>query len=177
MSEFAMYLLAGAIGGTLAAVFGHISWLACVGGGLLIASLLFAVFTVGHWRENAKRIRSRLSTRERGLANVTEINSSAYAYFKEYKDLGAMYAFQVEPRTLYVMVGQDYYPTNRFPCLHFELITVQTVLFSIRPLSPKIPPTFEFDDKITRELCSIEDGTILEGDLAEVIQLIRARVA
>lgn len=108
---------------------------------------------------------------------ITEINATAYASFQEFEDLGALYVFQVESDKLFVLRGQDYCETPRFPSLRFEIVNIPSALFVVRSLGPKANPSIEFDDKTMLGFGAIDDQIVLNGKVSDVLRVLRENLA
>jgi hypothetical protein len=73
------------------------------------------------WKRIGERRRLRSALR-RDTAKVYEVHASAYVDFEEFSDEGALYAFQIDGHRIAFIQGQDFYASNRFPCLDFSLV-------------------------------------------------------
>ena len=87
-----------------------------------------------------------------------------------------MYAFDLGDDKLFVVRGQEYYETDAFPCLDFELVRVPMAFFAIRTFGPKASPVIEYPESAMRELSRVEDGTVVHGTAANALASLRSAV-
>jgi hypothetical protein len=86
-----------------------------------------AVYTWASGRiEDLRRLRKYEGALARNEADVVHIRADEMVEIKEYEDLGACYAFQVEPDKIVFVSGQDFYASRRFPNTDFSLVTIQS---------------------------------------------------
>jgi len=177
LREYGQFFVASVVGGSIFGFFANYPWYFGTLGGVIFSAILFPIVKFERGREfslQVKRLRQALTL---DRAYITEVSATGYASFQEFEDLGAFFVFQVEPDKLFVLRGQDYYETQRFPCLNFEIVSIPNALFVVRPLSQKIGPDLEFDDKTMLTVCSIDDQFILNGTISDVLQVLRANLA
>lgn len=174
--EYGQFFVASVIGGTIFGFFANYPW--CYGTlwGVMFSTILFPIAIFERRRGISIRIQRLRQALALDRAYITEVRATGYASFREFEDLGAFFVFQVEPDKLFVLRGQDYYETPRFPCLNFEIVSIPNALFVVRPRSQKIGPDLEFDDKTMLTVCSIDDQVILNGTIPNVLQVLRANL-
>jgi hypothetical protein len=54
--------------------------------------------------------------------DVLNIQSDRFYQLEELHDLGEYYLFEINPKKLILLGGQEFYPTESFPNAHFEII-------------------------------------------------------
>lgn len=176
--EFLKFLIAGLIvGGVVYGLFGKYPWHYGLMAGGAFVCLLFPITTFSQYTKHKKRLIALENAKAHGRASIRYVEATAYASFREFEDLGVLFVFQIGKNKLFVLRGQEYYGSNRFPCLNFEMVTIQDVHFKIDPKSQKVKPIVEFDDKTMRDVCSVKDQSILEGELSNVLEILRANQA
>ncbi|MFM2052319.1 MAG: hypothetical protein RL456_356 [Pseudomonadota bacterium] len=87
-----------------------------------------------------------------------------------------MYAFEITEDRLFVVRGQDYYKTETFPSLDFELIHVPRAFSRIRTFSAKAMPVVRYSESAMRELSQIEDGALVRGTATNALESLRSAV-
>ena len=101
-----------------------------------------SVWVAHDFRRDMRYLRSQAEMIEsacrRNEADVVDVQSTEYISFEEYEDEGACYAFALEEGGVLVLLGQQYYPSSRFPSLDFSIVT---------PLDEKDRPVDEFIEK------------------------------
>ncbi len=105
--------------------------------------------------------------------HVTEIKALRFVEFEEYEDLGVIYGFEIEPGRIFILNGQDYYGTIRFPCLHFEIIDIPGVLYTIRPKSSKEPPYRLVPRDIMKELKFYKDRVVVNSNIEDIEEKLK----
>jgi hypothetical protein len=136
-------------------------------------------------RRDARAHESQLQHMSRGLesalrrnaADVYDLRARSFAEVEEFEDEGACYAFELDGNRLVFVIGQQFYPSARFPSLDFSLVYVlderdQTIDMLMNKRGPKAAParripasikdTFELPEHL-----EVRTGTIdgLEGVL------------
>lgn len=101
-------------------------------------------------------------------ASVTVISASRIIEFKEYEDLGVIYCFEIERERFFVLNGQEYYETPRFPCLKFEIVNIKGILYTVRPKSPKHTPDRYVSEIVSRDLQFYENEVIVDGRFEDI---------
>ena len=145
-------------------------------GAFLIAVVLLAILHFERWRSTVKIKRQLQEVLSSGTAQVVRVSSSAYAEFSELADLGPLYAFEVGDNQLFVVRGQEYYETEVFPSLHFELVHVPKAFSVIHTFGPKASPVIKYPETATRDLSHIEDGAVVQGTAANALASLRSAV-
>lgn len=105
---------------------------------------------------------------------VTRIESSRIIELKEFEDLGVTYCFEIEPNKFFILSGQDYYETQRFPCLNFEIIEIEKLLYTIRPKSIKLLPDRVIPECISKEIKFYETEVIVDGTFENIEDSLKA---
>src|SRR5262245_47684724 len=83
-------------------------------------------------RRDARVHESQLQEMSRGLesalrrnaADVYDVCAKSFAELEEFEDEGACYAFELDGGRLMFVIGQQFYPSARFPSLDFSLVYV-----------------------------------------------------
>jgi hypothetical protein len=143
---------------------------------LVIAACLLAILQFERWRSTGTSKRQLQEVLRVGTAQVVRVRSSAYAEFSELADLGPMYAFEVADNRLFVVRGQEYYETEVFPSLDFELVHVPRAFSVIHTFSPKASPVIKYPESAMRDLSPVEDGTVVHGTAADALASLRSAV-
>ena len=177
LKEYGRFLVASIVGGTIFGLFANYPWYFGTLGGVIFSAILFPIAILDRRRRLSIRIQRLRQALALDRAYITEVSATAYASFREFEDLGAFFVFQVESDKLFVLRGQEYYETAKFPCLNFEIVSIPDALFVVRPLSQKVAPDLEFDDTTMLTVCSIDDQVILNGKIPDVLQVLRASLA
>lgn len=138
-----------------------------------------------YWRE-VRATRGWLAVLSDGVrgghVRVTRCTSSGVVGLQEVEDEGAAYFFEVEPRRLYFVSGQEFYPTSRFPNDDFEIIegfdaAGKPLLFEIRCHGSRIQPIRTIPSATKLELLERsgypQDGDVIEGALDEIEDVLR----
>ncbi len=99
---------------------------------------------------------------------VREIEAEKLIEFQEFEDFGVMYCFEVEPNKFFVLNGQDYYETPRFPCLSFEIVEIEGMLYTIRPKSKKHKPDRSLPETVARDLGFYQNEVVIEGTFENI---------
>jgi hypothetical protein len=174
--EALQLLSAGAAVGIGYSLFTHTSLLNSTVGALVIAVGILAILQFEKWRSTAKSKRQLNRVLQSGTAHVVRVRSSAYAEFCELADLGPVYAFEVGDNKLFVVRGQEYYETEVFPCLDFELVNVAGAFSVIHTFGPKAAPVVKYPVTAMRDLPPIEDGAVVQGTAANAFASLRSAV-
>ena len=146
-------------------------------GSLLLGVVLLCILWFERLRQVKPRIAALSAALKTGLVNVVHITSTGYATFSEYEDLGALYAFQISPAELFVLHGQEYYETEAFPCLEFELVDDASGAFSaIRPLSTKAAPVVAYTESEMLAVARIGDRCLLQGEVSNALSVLQQAV-
>lgn len=172
--EVLQVLLASLVVGLGFGLFSSHGWPVSLGATPLVGLLILVLSRGPRLRTERRRMQRLQAALEADRAQVRHIVASGFVEVEELSDLGAFYLFQTGPDELLVLRGQDYYATEAFPCLEFELVTVPDVLFHIRPLSPRVPPAQVLPAAAMRELAGVEDGLVLPGRLDQALAALRA---
>ena len=174
--EAVQLVAAGAVVGVGYSLATHTSFLTSMIGAFLIAVVLLAILHFERWRSTVKIKRQLQEVLSSGTAQVVRVSSSAYAEFSELADLGPLYAFEVGDNQLFVVRGQEYYETEVFPSLHFELVHVPKAFSVIHTFGPKASPVIKYPETATRDLSHIEDGAVVQGTAANALASLRSAV-
>lgn len=118
-----------------------------------------------------------LAALERGEAEVFDITSKGYVELAEIEDEGACYAFDLGHQTLFV-VGQEFYPSARFPSLDFSLIYPlddlnQAVDMFIVKRAPKAAPLRILPASAKKRLNVPEHLSLLDCKLTDIEEALR----
>ena len=131
-----------------------------------IAGFLLKLFAGFDYYKNFRKFKQ--NSEEATEVNVREIKAERLIEFQEFEDLGVMYCFEVEPNKFFILNGQDYYETPRFPCLNFEIIEIQGLLYTIRPKSKKHKPDRSLPETVARDLGFYENEVLIEGTFENI---------
>ena len=167
---------AGAVVGVGYSLVARTSLLNSVIGALVIAAGILCILLFERWRSTAAIKRQLQEVLRSGTAQVVRVRSSAYAEFAELADLGPMYVFEVGDGKLFVVRGQEYYETEAFPSLDFELVHVPRAFSVIHTFGPKASPVIKYPESAMRDLISVEDGTVVRGTAANAFASLRSAV-
>jgi acyl-CoA synthetase (AMP-forming)/AMP-acid ligase II len=138
-------------------------------GCLAVGAVLLVITRFERWQQGSRRRRSLQQALKAAQARVVHVTAESYAEFNEFEDLGAMYAFQIDPASLLVLRGQEYYETEYFPSLDFELITVPGAFFIIRSHQAKASPAVAYAASEMLSLSAIEDEAVIPGTVANAL--------
>ena len=134
---------------------------------------------IGFWsaRDARKSFVARVVPLENALAanRVEEIRVAAadMVEFEEIGDLGACYAFQVEPDKILIVQGQDYYATRRFPNSDFSIVAMQDSTGELREIGvhkrgDKMVPVRVISAETQKKLRFPLHLEVLQGRLADI---------
>lgn len=120
---------------------------------------------------------------ERGVSRTTRCCSQQVAEAEEIEDEGATFFFQVEPDKIFVLSGQQYYATRRFPNSDFEIVEVwcdgTPVQFSIACHGEKLRPQVRLSkaskEALLEKDCYPEDFDLIEGRIERLEEALLAR--
>jgi hypothetical protein len=129
---------------------------------------------LGHLSE---MLRGYESARKRNEAEVFNIEASAYAEFEEVEDEGACYAFAIDGDRLTFIVGQQYYPEEKFPSHDFAVIHLldeqgQVVDEMLEKRGPRASPARTIPAATKLELVIPEHLEVINGRLNDLEDLL-----
>jgi hypothetical protein len=75
-------------------------------------------------RDGKRRIRALDGALQRNSAHVTRITASRVVELEEAEDEGACFGFEQPDGVVVFVVGQDFYPTRKFPSTDFSLVWI-----------------------------------------------------
>jgi hypothetical protein len=177
LKEAAQVLAAALVAGSAYSYFTSSHWYQSIIGAVILGVLLLVILWFESWSKNLSRVRNLSGALQKSNADIIRVTATAYSTFCEFEDLGVLYCFQIEPNKLFIIRGQEYYETDWFPCLDFELVNVVNAFCNVRSLSPKIPPTVTYSEKEMLEVASIEDNVTIEGQVDNALQALRNSLA
>lgn len=98
---------------------------------------------------------------------------------EEIGDLGACYAFQVEPDKILIIRGQDYYATNRFPNSDFRIVAIpgptgEPIEIAVHKRGKKMDPDRVVSVEAQKHLRMPAHLEILSGRLEELEKILRS---
>ena len=113
------------------------------------------------------------SAQRANRASVYEVRAQAYVEFEELEDEGACYAFGIANRRVVFIVGQQFYPSARFPCLAFDVVHLldmdgNVIDEQVAKHGPKAAPVRTIPAERKRDLIIPENLEVLDVALDDV---------
>lgn len=138
--------------------------------------VVFGLITLWSGISVSKDFRRRVGKLEQTLARnravVTRIVSDRMIEFEEVEDEGACYAFQVTEDRIAFVVGQDYYPSAKFPNSDFDLIGIGPEEV-VEKRGQKLVPLRQIKANIKKDLQIPDHLAVIEGKLENLEELLR----
>ena len=146
---------------------------------LAIGSLIMLLVACDIRRDATERILAFESAIEADVADDIRITSSDVLEFEELGDLGAYWAFQVEPETIVFVCGQAFYRSARFPNTDFSIVQIddangQLVELRIRKRGDRLGPKDVIPSSEWQTWRWPEHLEVLDGRLDEMRTLLDA---
>jgi hypothetical protein len=163
-------LLVGLVAGAAFGLFANYPWYWGALLGSIAGFLLKLIAGFEHYKDYRQFIVNSDNAKE---VKVIEIEAKRFIEFKEFEDLGVIYCFEIEPSKFFVLNGQEYYETPRFPCLSFEIIEIKGLLYTIRPKSRKESPNRTVLEDVSRDLEFYENEVVVEGDFENIEESLK----
>ena len=149
-------------------------WL-LVGGGI---ALWVRRDALAHERQLQGMSRGLESALRRNVADVYAVRARSFAELEEVEDEGACYAFELDDNRLVFIVGQQFYPSARFPCLDFSLVYVldeanHTVDMMIEKRSARAAPARSIPNVVKETLDVPQHLDVRSGTIATLEDILR----
>jgi hypothetical protein len=131
-----------------------------------------------HERQLQEMSRGFESALKRNAADVYDVRARAFAEFEEFEDEGACYGFALDDNRLVFVIGQQFYPSARFPSLDFSLVYVlderdQTVDMLIDKRGAKAAPARTISASIKNTLDLPEHLEVRTGTIDTLEDVLR----
>ena len=153
----------------------QLGWFTC---GLMIftSGVMMALF-YGDVRECNVKIAALRATADANVMDVVRCQATEMVEFEEYDDEGPTYVFQVEADRIWVVSGQDFYPTRKFPSTDFEIITSRgptpfPAILRLAGHGTRLSAIRVVSVQTQRDLRIPEHGELITGRLADLEGLL-----
>ena len=130
-------------------------------------------------RDLMKEIDRLEATLKRNEAHEVTVRSTEMIEFEEEEDEGACYAFQLKDDRIVFIVGQEYYPSAKFPNTDFSLVSIQDgdgrcIEELIYKRGHKLKPCRMIPAKFKSEMFLPDHLEVIRGKLSELEGLLTA---